>query len=733
MTEKTVPPLVKISEIAPSTESLQDDATTFKPTDRNHLDVDDEDLHIDRRFQRKESIISSEISMYVAEMKPKIPDGGWGWLVVLACFYINMISDGVGFTFGLLYIEFLHEFNASKSATSWIGSLFMSIPLIAGPIGSALVDKYGCQPMTVLGGLICTVGFVLSSYTRSIGLLYVTFGVIGGLGLGLCFVTAVVSIAFWFEKRRTVALGLAASGTGFGTVIFSPLSTCLLNEYGWRGTVLIIAGFFANMCVCGMMMRDPDWIIETERRKRKKSSPKNPSSDASHSVSIQDLKNSLKTGRDTQYLLQNVDTSLDLAEKERFLSAVDLPTYLKQNETVPLEVLQQVSENKQLYNIILENYPNLLNCKSISDKGLNALPNDAATATTRVPLKFSMKLKKTDEEPNRNVEPVFENKNHLEVATTNKVPLLRSLSMKTAKYQLQLPHHSYLKNIRFRRNSMGYRGAMLNIHKYKLKASSCPNVYKNSYNTLAFEQEDRWYDEFLEIFNNLGHLSLFLELHFLLLSISTIILFIWFIVPYFYLAEHMKRTGYSETQSSLVLSVIGFTNTVGMVVLGWAGDRIDVAKTYAVCLVLCGVSVLSMMFFSTTYVMLIINGSFFGVFFASCLSLTPSFLAQLVPLDDFTMAYGLFLLCQGIGNLTGPPLAGFLFDVTQSWEQSFYQAGFWIIVSGLLIAVIPFTENRKLWGDGPVLSHKSHRDRDRSPAFGRFMMAATRPSPSTSA
>lgn len=135
---------------------------------------------------------------------------------------------------------------------------------ILGPIGSALVDKYGCQSMTVLGGLICTVGFFLSAYSRSIGVMYVTFGVIGGLGLGLCFVTAVVSIAFWFEKRRTIALGLAASGTGFGTVVFSPLSTRLLFEYGWRGTLLIIAGFFANMCVCGMLMRDPNWIIETE-------------------------------------------------------------------------------------------------------------------------------------------------------------------------------------------------------------------------------------------------------------------------------------------------------------------------------------------------------------------------------------------------------------------------------------------------------------------------------------
>lgn len=58
--------------------------------------------------------------------KPKIPDGGWGWVVVLASLIISMIADGISFSFGLLYIEFLHEFNESKSKTAWIGSLFMA-------------------------------------------------------------------------------------------------------------------------------------------------------------------------------------------------------------------------------------------------------------------------------------------------------------------------------------------------------------------------------------------------------------------------------------------------------------------------------------------------------------------------------------------------------------------------------------------------------------------------------
>lgn len=126
-------PLVTISEVAPDIEAHPSDQ------EQNHLIVPNRSPHIGRTFQGKESILSSTLSLYVEKTKPKIPDGGWGWMVVAASFLINMISDGVGYTFGLLYVEFLHEFKASKSATSWIGSLFMALPLIAGKQAKYLI------------------------------------------------------------------------------------------------------------------------------------------------------------------------------------------------------------------------------------------------------------------------------------------------------------------------------------------------------------------------------------------------------------------------------------------------------------------------------------------------------------------------------------------------------------------------------------------------------------------
>ncbi|XP_072397348.1 monocarboxylate transporter 12-like isoform X1 [Diabrotica undecimpunctata] len=633
------------------------------PPARKRKHSQDHDIH---KFQGKESILTSQIELYIEDVKPKIPDGGWGWMIVLSAFVINGISEGISFSFGLLYVEFLNAFDASKSATSWIGSLFLAMPLLAGPIGSAMVDRYGCISMTVLGSLISTSGFILSMFVNSLTMLYITFGIIGGIGRALTFVTAVVSIAFWFEKKRTIALGLAASGTGVGTIAFAPLTSLFITEYGWRGTVLLLGGAFLNMCVCGVMMRDPKWIQDEARVKKAKKAA--------------DKRKAKIKRENTQLVLQRINTTLDLSEKTHFRSVVDLPTFVKENEKVPLEVLNRLSENKQMYKIILENYPNMVPSKSASNQDLHLHENEY-TSKARVPVKFSLQVQETDDEQPEDAK-----------VENGKIENHTSPLLYTIPEAIEEPEpHSYL----------------------QIMTMSSPDVFnacrstKRSVNKEVPQKvKKKWYTQFWKSIKGLLNFSLFLELHFLLLAVSTIILFTWFIVPYFYIAEYMLKLGYTDSQASSVLSAIGLTNTIGMVFLGWAGERLNIAKTYAICLIVCGGTIACIIWFSGNYITLLIACGLFGLFFASCFSLLPSLLGELVPLEDFTMAYGLILLCMGIGNLSGPPLSGFIYDLTKTWNMSFYQAACWIIFSGVLIGIIPYTKNKKIVGTGPVLNEQ---------------------------
>lgn len=679
----------------------------------------------------KDSIISSRCDSRCGDMesssdsdeedpnKQKIPDGGWGWVVVFSSFVISMIADGISFSFGLLYVELLNEFGASKSMTSWIGSLFMAIPLLSGPIMSSLVDRYGCRRMSIIGGSLSALGFVMSSYVRSIYVMYVTFGVIAGLGLGMNYVTAVVSIAYWFEKRRNLAMGLGACGTGVGTFVYAPLTSYFINEFGWRGCTLLLAGTFLQICICGTLMRDPKWLADQHNNSKSlKSTKSSKKSSIAGSVSgksalsdLEEIRKLLTGTENGEYLLQNLETSTkqingDACAHHR--SDLDLPTFVKQNEKVPLEVLEQLGTNKKLYNLILENYPSLLYGRSTSEKGLNKISDVTTSLPPRVPLRVSMKLKKTKR-------PQMKSLIHQQSLPESEVlhPMVRKASFDDSTLSPTLtqdnnyswlyrkkPHTGYLRNVRIHRNSVTYRGAMLNIRKYKLRASSAPDIYRNSMATLAPETQERWYTEWVDLIKEMFDFSFFSQSHFMLFSISTILLFTWFIVPYFYLADYMKNIGYNDEDVSQVLSTIGITNTIGMISLGWAGDQpwLNVKKTFAVCLVLCGISCAAMFFLSFNYYLLLTSAASFGMFFASSFSYTPVVLVELVPLEKFTTAYGLILLCQGIGNMCGPPLAGLLFDLTGSWMQSFLQAGIWIVISGLLLGLIPYTKDRKIIG-----------------------------------
>ena len=69
------------------------------------------------------------------------------------------------------------------------------------------------------------------------------------------YVPQIVIIGFYFEERRGLATGLAVCGSGFGAFIFNPFAKYLIDEYGWRGAILIEAGIILNCIWCGLLFR----------------------------------------------------------------------------------------------------------------------------------------------------------------------------------------------------------------------------------------------------------------------------------------------------------------------------------------------------------------------------------------------------------------------------------------------------------------------------------------------
>lgn len=598
----------------------------------------------------------------------RAPDGGWGWVVVFAAFMINLIADGITFSFGVIFVEFLNYFGEGKAKTAWIGSLFMAIPLLSGPIASFLTDRYGCRKVTIVGSILSCIGFVLSAFSNSMELLFLTFGVLAGFGLSLCYVAAVVIVAYYFEKRRSFATGLSVCGSGIGTFIFAPLTQFLLEQYGWRGTTLILAGVFLNMIIFGLLMRDLEWTTHKAKQQAKQKQHKKLIL-SSESFSISNSTNTAGTASNSHQ--QGISATDEIKsniynDTRLFSSLVTLPTFLKNGEKVSPEVLELLTSHKNVQTI-LKNYPNLTHSRSFSEQ--------------------------YSKENVLNIENNIGNQKHTICSPENDNRKEESVKIKNLlAHNRPHPSDAYLKDLRIHRHSLTYRGAMLNINRYRLRASSCPDIYRNSMTTIA-KEKTYWYqgvDEFKNLFLDILDFSYFSDIRFLLFATSNFLLYTWYDVPYVYLTDYAIELGIEETDASILIGIIGIVNMFGEIFLGWIGDRkgISPGVVYAGCMALCGAFTAIVPLYNS-YTWLCAVSGMFGLFIAANYSLTSIILVELITIEKFTNAYGLLLLVQGVANLIGPPLAGWFYDVTGSYDMSFYIAGIFIALSGAILLIVP--------------------------------------------
>lgn len=183
------------------------------------------------------------------------PDGGWGWVVMMASFSCNVIVDGIVFSAGMFLKPIGEEFNATTPQTALVSSLLSGFYLLAGPFVSAAANRWGFRPVTIVGAFIASFGFALSRYATSVYYLYLTYGLIGGIGFCLIYMPSVITVGYYFERWRALATGISLCGSGVGTFIMAPLSTIMINALGWRDALLVQAAMILLCAFFGCAFR----------------------------------------------------------------------------------------------------------------------------------------------------------------------------------------------------------------------------------------------------------------------------------------------------------------------------------------------------------------------------------------------------------------------------------------------------------------------------------------------
>lgn len=161
-------------------------------------------------------------------------DSRRAWAVAVAGSAINTWTFGVFYSFGAAFEQMADEFASGLGATAAVFAittfLFFAGGIVAGPLG----DRHGPRPLVIVGAACIGGGLLLTAEVGSLELGYLTYGIGVGTGISAYLVPMTACVGGWFERRRSMALGLYTGGIGLGTLLLVPLSERLIRTEGWR-------------------------------------------------------------------------------------------------------------------------------------------------------------------------------------------------------------------------------------------------------------------------------------------------------------------------------------------------------------------------------------------------------------------------------------------------------------------------------------------------------------------
>ena len=166
-----------------------------------------------------------------------------GWVAVASAFTLMFVGFGAAYSFGAFFKAFQAEFGAPRGDVALAFSVAAFVWFVGGAPGGVLADRFGPRRVTLAGVACLVAALYLAGSAGSVGMLYATYSIGIGAGVGLVYVPAVGAVQPWFTSNRALASGIAVAGIGAGNFAVPPLVAHWIDVYGWRGAFVALAVF----------------------------------------------------------------------------------------------------------------------------------------------------------------------------------------------------------------------------------------------------------------------------------------------------------------------------------------------------------------------------------------------------------------------------------------------------------------------------------------------------------
>ncbi|GFO49585.1 monocarboxylate transporter 14 [Plakobranchus ocellatus] len=204
-----------------------------------------------------------------------VPDGGYGWFIVVASCLSHTLIGGLERSDGIFFLQIEDRFQKSAALTAWPCAIASMTRLLASPVTSELSLTYSVRASCMVGAVLLFAAHFTSAFSPSIFFLIGTCGLLQGLARSLLYLPSLVIVNDYFDVRQPMATGFATSGVGVGTLFVVPLIQYLFEEFSFRGGFIVISAISLQFLFIAMLFRP--LFLHNKFSGYKWSSPEKPS------------------------------------------------------------------------------------------------------------------------------------------------------------------------------------------------------------------------------------------------------------------------------------------------------------------------------------------------------------------------------------------------------------------------------------------------------------------------
>ena len=196
------------------------------------------------------------------------------WLY-LAIGVVSMLFAGVLYTWSVIKAPLAVEFGWGASELALNFTLAMSFFCVGGLLGARIYKNAGSRIALIIAGILAALGFVLTAFLNNVPvlMLYVTYGVVASLGIGIAYNVLIATVSAWFPDKKGVCSGCLMMGFGASALILGNVANALFKSaLGWRFTYIILGIAIGIVLVLsGLLLKKPDAQITFPKSKVSKS------------------------------------------------------------------------------------------------------------------------------------------------------------------------------------------------------------------------------------------------------------------------------------------------------------------------------------------------------------------------------------------------------------------------------------------------------------------------------